>query len=210
MDKTKKFVITINRELGSGGRLIGKELATRLGVKFYDKALVEELTKKFDISVKELEKIKAQKHNWLSDFAQQYINNSKVEERFNVESNALTTANIFKKESKILLELAAEESCVIAGRSGFFVFRDEPNSLKIFIQSTMEKRIKHVMATQNLTRNEAVKAIEKVDAGRETYTKKFSSTSRYYTHNYDLVLNVANLTKNSAVEIIMDFINKQN
>lgn len=209
METTKKFVITINRELGSGGRTIGRKLAERLNVKFYDKALIKELTKKFELSVEELEKVKASKRNWWNDFVQNYLNRYNVEERFNVETNVATTENIFRVESQFLKELAADESCVIAGRSGFYIFRNEPNAIKILIQSTMEKRIERVMEKQGLSEEEAKAVIAKVDKGREHYTQQFSGTSRYDTRNYDLVINVANLTEDEAVDVILNYINKQ-
>lgn len=209
MDTNKKFVVTINRELGSGGRTIGSKLAERLNVKFYDKALIKELTKKFELSVEELEKVKASKRNWWNDFVQNYLNRYNVEERFNVETNVATTENIFRVESQFLKELAADESCVIAGRSGFYIFRNEPNAIKVLIQSTMEKRIERVMEKQGLSEEEAKKVIAKVDKGREKYTQEFSGTSRYDTRNYDLVINVANLTEDEAVDVIMEYISKQ-
>ena len=210
MKTSEKFIVTINRELGSGGRTIGRKLAERLNVKFYDKALIKELTKKFELSVEELEKVKASKRNWWNDFVQNYLNRYNVEERFNVESNIATTENIFRVESQFLKELAADESCVIAGRSGFYIFRNETNVFKVLIQSTMEERIKRVMEKQGLTEDEAKKVIAKVDKGREHYTQHFSGPSRYDTRNYDLVLNVAHLTEDAAVDIIMDYITKQN
>ena len=209
METTKKFVITINRELGSGGRTIGRKLAEKLNVKFYDKALIKELTKRFNLSVEELEKVKASKRNWWNDFVQSYMNRYNVEDRFNMEANVATTENIFKVESKFLKELAATESCVIAGRSGFFIFRNDPNALRILIQSTMEKRIQRVMEKQGLSEEEAKAVIDKVDKGREKYTKEFSGTSRYDTRNYDLVINVANMTEDAAVDLILDYIEKQ-
>ncbi len=209
MDTTKKFVITINREIGSGGRTIGQKLAEKLNIKFYDKALINELTKKFELSVEELEKVKASKHNWWNDFVQTYIDHHNVEDRFSVETNVATTENIFKIESKFLKELAATESCVIAGRSGFFIFRNEPNCLKILIQSDMEKRIQRLMEKQGLSEKEAKAVIAKVDKGREKYTQEFSGTSRYDTRNYDLVINVANMTEDEAVDLILSYIEKQ-
>ena len=208
METTKKIVITINRELGSGGRTIGRKLAERLNVKFYDKALIKELTKKFELSVEELEKVKASKRNWWNDFVQNYLNRYNVEERFNVETNVATTENIFRVESQFLKELAADESCVIAGRSGFYIFRNEPNAIKILIQSTMEKRIERVMEKQGLSEEDTKAVIAKVGKGREHYTQQFSGTSRYDTRNYDLVINVANLTE-EAVDVIINYINKQ-
>lgn len=207
MEATQRTIITINRELGSGGRTIGRKLAERLNIKFYDKALIQELTKKFDLSVEELEKVKAAKHNWWNDFAQSYLNRYNIEDRYNIETNVATTENIFRVESAFLKELAADESCVIAGRSGFFIFRNDPNAIKVLIQSTMEKRVQRVMQKQGLTEKEAYNVIEKVDQGRERYTQQFSGTSRYDTRNYDLVINVANLTEDEAVDIILSYVN---
>ena len=72
MNKNEKFVITINRELGSGGRTVGRKLAAKLGVKYYDKALVQGLTEKFGLSIERIEEIKAQKKSWWNDFNNYY------------------------------------------------------------------------------------------------------------------------------------------
>ena len=68
MNKNEKFVITINRELGSGGRTVGEKLAAKLGVSFYDKALIKALTEKYHLTVEEIEKLKGRKHSWWADF----------------------------------------------------------------------------------------------------------------------------------------------
>src|SRR5574344_365634 len=206
MDKTKNFVITINRELGSGGRTIGYKLAEKLGVKFYDKALIEALTKKFDLTLDELEKVKAEKKSMWSDFAKSYMERYNVEGLYSLDEPIATPENIFKVESKVLQDLAENESCVIAGRSGFFIFKNHPNVVRILIQSKFEKRIERVMAKQNLSESQARKVIEQVDKGRETYTQRFSGTSRYDTRNYDLVINVADISAEDTVELILQFI----
>ena len=69
MNKNEQFVITINRELGSGGRTVGEKLAAKLGVAFYDKALVKALQEKYHLTVEEIETLKGRKHNWWSDFS---------------------------------------------------------------------------------------------------------------------------------------------
>ena len=131
----------------------------------------------------------------------------------------LTTASMIGTERSILHNLAAQESCVVAGRSGFLVFREWPNHLNIFIQAPMEIRIERVMTKQGLSREEAIAAIEKVDKGREIYIKKYvelnpelrsslPNVSRYDTRNYDLVINMEGLTEDDAADIIMDYINR--
>ena len=152
MNKNDRFVITINRELGSGGRTVGRILAEKLGVPYYDKALTKPLEEKFDLT------------------------------------------------------LDHEESCVIAGRSAFFVMNDNHNRLNILIQASMDHRVKRVMAKQGLSEKEAKKVIKEVDETREEYMKNNAHTSRYDTRNYDLVISMDGKTEEEAVNVILAFI----
>ena len=68
MKTNEQFVITINRELGSGGRTVGRKLAEKMGVDFYDKALIKALEEKYHLTVEEIERLKGRKHNWWADF----------------------------------------------------------------------------------------------------------------------------------------------
>ena len=214
MNKNEKFVITINRELGSGGRTIGEKLAEKLGVKFYDKALIKGLMDHYHLTVDEIEKVKGRKHNWWSDVEHMLQIGPGVTTNYymlqtNNVSERLTTDEVFKTETMILQDIAAEASCVVAGRSGFYVFRDHPNHLSILIQASLPCRIARVVRKQNVNEDEARKIIAKVDEMRENYVKKYTKTSRYDTRNYDLVISMDKMTEDNAVEVIMDFINRQ-
>ena len=77
---------------------------------------------------------------------------------------------------------------MVAGRSGFHVFRLHPNHLSVLIQASMESRVERIMRKQNMTEEEARKTIERVDKMRENYVKKYTGTSRYDTRNYQLVI----------------------
>ena len=68
MNKNKQFVISINRELGSGGRTVGEKLAQKLGVSFYDKALIKALEEKYNLTTEEIEALKGRSHSWWADF----------------------------------------------------------------------------------------------------------------------------------------------
>ena len=208
MKKNEKFVITINCELGSGGRTVGRLLATRLQVKYYDKALIEQLTKKFNLSAEEIERIKGQKKTWWNEFNNYYkVLNSTVKP---MEAETVITTNIlFNTEKEILTTLAKEESCVVAGRSGFLVFRDHPNHLNVFIEASMEHRIERLMRKKNIMRQEAIDIINKVDKEREIFIQKYEDTSRYDTRNYHLIINMDELSEEGAVDVIMSYINAQ-
>ena len=204
MNKNEKFVITINRELGSGGRTVGRKLAEKLDVGFYDKTLIRELTEKFNLTIEEVEKMKGNSRSWWINF----VNKISVTPTGQVPAklDIPTTEEMFKVETEILKGIADTASCVVAGRSGFYVFRDEPNSMSILIQASMPFRIERVMRKQNLTEDEARKTIEKVDKMRENYVQKYTKTSRYDTRNYDLVISADNKTEDEIVELIMQYI----
>lgn len=216
MKKNEKFVITINRELGSGGRTIGEKVAKELNVAFYDKALIKALTKEFHLTVEEIEKLKGKKEGWWADFQRKvmpfYSTNQVQYYQVNNydDPTLLTSEQVFQTETKILEDIASEESCVIAGRSGFFVFRNHPNHLSILIQSPIEKRIERVVKKQGVSPEEAKTIINKVDKARENYIKKYTGTSRYDTRNYDLVINMGKITEEEAIDIILSYIKNCN
>jgi cytidylate kinase len=213
MKLNEKYVITINRELGSGGRTIGEKLAKRLNVPFYDKALIQGLKEKYSLTTEEIERLKGQQHNWWADFKRSL----KIMPSFAAPNiipsktaipDFLITDDIFQSETQILKGIAEDESCVIAGRSGFYVLRDHPNHLSILIQAPMEHRINHLVTKRGITPAEAEKIIKEVDKGRERYVKKYTGTSRYDTRNYDIVFNAANHTEDEIVDLIMKYIQK--
>jgi cytidylate kinase len=208
MNRNEKFVITINREVGSGGRTVGRKLAELLGVKYCDKAIVQGLTQKFGLSIERIEEIKAQKKSWWNDISNYYntlVNSADQPMEAEVK---LDNKIMFDTEKRILQELASQTSCVVAGRTGFMVFRNWPNHLNIFIQASMEHRIKRIMERQNVTEEVARAIIAKLDADRETYIKKYEDTSRYDTRNYQLVINMDDLSEDDAVAVIMEYVNR--
>ena len=213
MNKNEKFVITINRELGSGGRTVGEKLAAKLGVPFYDKALIKALTEKYNLTVEEIERLKGRKHGWWADFkrvvgiGQVFINSSKYYEvEMGKETELLTTGEMYKVEKEIVKGIAADESCVITGRTAFYIMKDQPNRMSILIQASMDYRIERVMKKQGLSREEAEKVIKKVDKMRENYVNKYTSTSRYDTRNYDLVISMDGKTEDEVAEMICQYI----
>jgi len=213
MNKNEKFVITINRELGSGGRTVGEKLAAKLGVPFYDKALIKSLMEKYNLTVDEIERLKGRDHGWWADFKRVVSigdSLSKNTKYYRVsmgdEPDLLTTDEMFKAEKEILKGIADEESCVIAGRSGFFVLKNHPNHLSILIQASMEHRIQRVMRKQGVSREEAEKKIKQVDKMRENYVSHYTKTSRYDTRNYDLVISMDGKTEDEVADMIMKYI----
>ena len=210
MNKNERFVITINRELGSGGRTVGRILAEKLGVPYYDKALTKPLEEKFDMSIDQIEELKGTNRSWWESIKRVLIlgeDAANSSEYYDEEKKKLVTSEaVLKAEKEILQSIANEESCVIAGRSAFFVTNGHQNRLNILIQASMEHRLARVMAKRGISEKEAKKIIKEVDETREEYMKNNAHTSRYDTRNYDLVIKMDGKTEEDAVNVILAFI----
>lgn len=212
MNLKEPFVITISREIGSGGHTVGRILAEKLNTFYFDKFLIESLEKKFNLTASGIERLKGKKKNWLADFIQfiKPLPSAKtldVDSRYTQEFRMdVTTDDIYKAETEILKGLADEGSCVIAGRSGFFVFKDHPNHLNVLIIAPEENRIQRVMRKQGLPEESAMALIKDIDQARENYIQRYTGTSRYDARNYDLVLNANGHTEEELAGIILSYI----
>jgi cytidylate kinase len=196
--------------LGSGGRTVGRILAEKLGVPYYDKALTKPLEEKFDMSIDQIEELKGTNRSWWESIKRVLIlgeDAANSSEYYDEEKKKLVTSEaVLKAEKEILQSIANEESCVIAGRSAFFVTNGHQNRLNILIQASMESRLKRVMAKQGISEKEAKKIIKEVDETREEYMKNNAHTSRYDTRNYDLVIKMDGKTEEEAVNVILAYI----
>ena len=212
MNTKEPFVITISREVGSGGHTVGKILSEKLETRYCDKLLLESLEKQFGLTKSGIEKLKGEKKSWLADFinmiaplpsARTLGLDPKYTQEFRID---VTTDDIFKAEVEILQGMAEMGSCVVAGRSGFFVFRDHPNKLNVFITASMPYRIERVMKKQSLTEESARAVIEGIDEARENYIQRYAGVSRYDARNYDLVLCADGHTEEQLADLILAYI----
>ena len=208
-------IITISRELGSGGRTVGHILAEKLNFRYSDKELIRALQNKFNLTVSGIEKLKGQKKNWFNDFIQLVAPAPQADMLVDALSPYLkefradlTTDDIHEAEVEIIKAIAESGPCVIAGRSAFFILKDCPGKVDVFITASREHRIERVMRKQELTREQAVEVIERVDKARDNYIKRYTGNSRYDARNYNLSINVDNLTEDEAADLILEYINK--
>lgn len=208
------FVITVSREIGTGGGSVARKLAEKLNVHYSDKRLIQALEEKFNLTSSGIEHLKSTKKHWFKDLFEQVAPAPKAKIEvggytFSREfQEAVTVEDIYKAEKEILNAIADEGSCVITGRSAFFVLKDRPNKVDIFITASKELRANRIMAKQNITYEEAMKLIEKTDEGRDNYVKRYTGLSRYDMRNYNLILDMDYLTEDDAVEKIITFIGR--
>jgi cytidylate kinase len=203
-----KIIITINRESGSGGGEIARLLGEKLGLKVYGRAILQSVADHFNATLEDMDRVKAQRANWWNDFCNFYrqFDTTSRAGNSNPEASPLT---LYYAEARLLRELAEQESCIIVGRAGFHIFRDNPNALHLLIMADRDARIARIAAKQNLSPEEAAKVIDKTDKARDTFVKTVADTSRYDARNYDFVLNVTNMPTEAVAQFLADNIRKK-
>ena len=202
-------IITINRESGSGGREIAYRLGEMLGLKVYDKAVLESVAEKYHLTVQEIERIREEKLNFWDDFCQFYRQFSAAGDSYQAENKKVTSRELFYAEAQIMRNLAQQDSCIFVGRSGFHVFKDNPDAMRIFIMADRKVRINRFAQRQGIDEEAAAKLIDEVDKARENYTKTFADTSRYDVRNYDLAINVTPFTTETVAAFLAEGVRRK-
>lgn len=193
-----KFVITIGRQYGSGGREIGIRLAKMLGIGFYDRKLITEAAKRSGLSDEVFE---TKDERTPGSLAHAFSTGFGFYNGFSLEG-------IFKIQSDTIMEIASKESCVIVGRCADYVLRDNPRCINIFIHAPKEIRTRRVMDRIKTDRKEALRSIEKTDKGREAYYDFYTNKGWSDTASYHLSVDSSLLGLQDTAEHILDFVKK--
>ena len=190
-------IITIGRELGSGGRELGKRMAEKLGFAYYDSEIIEGIAEK-------------------TDLAESYV--KQIVERSPVASFPITighsfyphisaqldqATNIYVEQSNIITEMADKSDCVIVGRCADYILRDR-NPFKIFVYALPQSRIarcrEKASQTEHLTDRQIWRNICKVDRHRAKYYMFYTGRKWGDKFNYDVCIN----TTNASIKTVAD------
>lgn len=200
----EKFVITIARGYGSGGRTIGKMLAAELGIHYYDRELLRLASDDSGINEELFARADEQlKKSLLFKIARKVYKGELIPpDRDDFVSNE----NLFNYQAKIIKELAQQESCVIVGRAADFILKDFDNVVKVFVHAPLEDCIKTLKEMTGKSEKELEKQILSIDKRRADYYKYFTGRDWNDAENYDLCLNSSQLGFKKCVEIVKAYL----
>jgi CMP/dCMP kinase len=197
-----KKIITIGRELGSGGRTIGKMVANKLGIPYYDRELIDAAADKSGLS------------KTMIETTEQKITNSLL---YNIAMGTFQGYGILKDADKGTLPLseqvyvaqkeviegyANEGSCVIVGRCADQILSARDDVLKVFIYADLDKRVEKSIKDYGFAKDEARKKVKTSDKERARHYNSFTEKTWGDRHNYDLLLDSGKLGLEKCVEII--------
>lgn len=189
-----KSIITINRMFGSNGRLIGKTLAEKLDIGFYDKELIEIAAKKNNVPFDTFAKVDEKK-------ASQWV--------FPVDSELQFTDNfsfvpmndvLYELQKKIIISLGQKEDCVIVGRCATNILKNK--SLSIFIHAPFEDRVQNVIRRTGREEASVRKLVKKMDKERRAYYEYFTDSKWMDMTQYDLCIDSSRFSMDQIVDIV--------
>lgn len=200
------FIITIGRQFGSGGRIIGEKIAEHYQIPCYDKELLARVAKE-------------------SGFCEEMIRNhderptnsflyNLVMDTYSMGYSAGSTyvdmpigQRIFLAQFDTIKKVAEEGSCVVVGRCADYALSDFPNCLNFFIYADMDYRIQTIMKRYDVTENKAKDLIAKKDKQRASYYNYYSNKKWGSASSYHLSIDCGKLGVENTVDLIKNYVN---
>lgn len=191
----EKFVITIGRQFGSGGREIGLMISRLLGIGYYDRRLISEAAKRSGLSSEAFEE-----------------NDEKVPGTLRYAfsfgfgfNNAFLQESLFKIQSDTILDIASRESCVIVGRCADYVLRENPRCVNLFIHAPFPYLVGNVASRTNISEKEAAEMIQKVNKTRAAYYDFYTEKQWGVSASYHLSIDSSIMGTEKTAAFLKEF-----
>ena len=203
-----KYVITIGRTFGSGGRALGRAIADKLGIGFYDKQLLVKAAEKAGYNIEYIEK---------NDERAPSVMGSSIPFSFGFYPMSWIgnpggggSDSTYSAQCDLMHELAESEPCVIVGRSADYVLRDLPNVVNIFVHAPIEECVRRITSRGDVTRETDAKALaERTNKLRANFYNFYTDKRWGYAESYDLCVNSALMPIDALAYFVIEFIKKR-
>ena len=196
--ENKNIIITIAREYGSGGHLLGEMLSKELGIKLYDKEFIGMAAKRSGMD----ENFIAKNEQSIPSFWLKCIMSKNSEQP--IEGSLSSDDVLFVAESKIIQELAEKEPCIIVGRCADFILKDYPKVLKIFCYSDMNSAIERCTEEYGIRKEDAEAEIRRINRNRIHHYEYYTGGKWGEPHHYNLMLNTGSISLETACRLVKD------
>lgn len=196
--ENQNTIITIAREYGSGGHLLGEMLSKELGIKLYDKEFIGMAAKRSGMD----ENFIAKNEQSIPSFWLKCIMSKNSEQP--LEGSLSSDDILFVAESKIIQELAEKEPCIIVGRCADFILQDCPKVLKVFCYSDIENAVSRCVSEYGIKRENAESEIRRINRNRIHHYEYYTGRKWGEPHHYNLMLNTGTISLETACKLVKD------
>lgn len=197
------YAINIGRQIGSGGREVGGELARRLGIEFYDRKLINLAARESGLCTEVFEHADENRSRNRLDVLLGYLRAPFTGDAGGADF--LSDDALFKIQSDVIRDAAARESAVFVGRCADYVLREHPRTVSVFITADDDDRIRRICARTGCDEAQARQIMARGDARRARYYNYFSLRTWGAAASYDLCVNTSALGVERTVDLIFDF-----
>ena len=199
----EKKIITISREFGSGGRTIGRMVAERLGIPFYDKELVDQI---------------ALESGFAPKFVEEHGEHSPGSSLFSYAfapqgvpgvMNGLSTADfLWNIQCSVILQLAEQGPCVIVGRNADYILKDRPEALHAYVYADVAYRAERIVRRYGESDKSPEQRLNEKDKRRRVNYQHYTGRTWGMCQNYDISLDTSSLGIDQCVDIICSIVEK--
>ena len=203
---TKKTIITISRQFGSGGRDVGKKLADALGIKYYDRELIEMAAKESGFDKEMFEDTTANTSRLF-----RFINTFgySLGAPLSVMNDITMSDQIFLIQSRVVEQAADSGPCVIVGRCADYVLDNRDDVLKVFIAGDMNDRKKRAIQYYDVDERDVEASIRKIDRNRKGYYDYYTDKKWGAAESYDVCLNTSVFGIDGCVAILKQLLEQE-
>ena len=198
----KDLVIVIGRQFGSGGRRIGKKLAKKLGISYYDSELLPKAAQRLGMNPEIFREHEEKKPSVLHTLMQGLYGIAD-----NFHSVPMNGETIYKEQSKVIKDLCSQGPCVIVGRTADYIMRENPNIVSVFLHSPVEYRAKAIVERgESRDIQSAIDLAKRRDKERESYYNYFTCGDNWgRSSNYHLSIDTSRINEDTVADIILAF-----
>ena len=199
----EKKIITISREFGSGGRTVGRMVAERLGIPFYDKELVDQI---------------ALESGFAPKFVEEHGEHSPGSSLFSYAfapqgvpgvMNGLSTADfLWNIQCSVILQLAEQGPCVIVGRNADYILKDRPEALHAYVYADVAYRAERIVRRYGESDKSPEQRLNEKDKRRRVNYQHYTGRTWGMSQNYDISLDTSSLGIDQCVDIICSIVEK--
>lgn len=202
----ENFVITVGRQMGSGGRELGRLLAERLGVEFFDKKLLLEAAQASGLIPELMERDDERGPGLFSGamaFTMGLMGQASV-------GSAAGHDAVYRAQSEVIRRLGQEKSCVIVGRTADYVLRDHPRCINIFVSAPEDECVKRLLGRgDKQTEADARSMVRKVNKLRASYYNFYTDRQWGMASTYDLTVNSALMPMEELADFVADYVRRR-
>ena len=202
----RKIILTIGRQFGSGGRAIGKLLAEKLEIKYYDRELLALASEESGLCHEMFERADEKVPKGLVYAFSAGFSNMGI---YTPHSDVLSNERLFQLQSDAILKLAENEPAVIVGRCADYILRNHPDCFSVFIHANQEFRVKNVVRMMKISENEALEMIRKTDKSRAAYFNYYTDKLWGYASSYNLTVDASFFGIEETVSLIVGYVEQK-